>query len=231
MLQRGNKIWSVCFYVFVLISFGLAPLSVDAVTITDGFTFSVASDFGPNTGTHFHSSTGGDFGNPAGIAEVGEYFTERVRGLSEYNLAGLVAGPAFVTFDVLDNKGLFFQENDFPFIGNINIVAYTGNQAEDLSDFEAVTIGSVATLSTSSLAVGNVLSFDITTIYNNALTNGLTSLGIRLQVDAATNPQGGALQFNMFRLTSTDDTVVPEPMTLSLISLGVLGMATRRRVM
>ena len=42
-----------------------------AVTITEGFTFTVASSSNPSIGTHFHSSTGGDFGNPAGKAEGG----------------------------------------------------------------------------------------------------------------------------------------------------------------
>ena len=47
--------------------------NVEAVLITNGFTFAVASDGGADqdTGSHFHSNTGGVFGNPAGKAEVG----------------------------------------------------------------------------------------------------------------------------------------------------------------
>ena len=206
--------------------------TAEAVTITEGFTFAVASADGPTVGTHFHSSTGGDFGNPAGIAEVGDFFNERVRGLSEYDLTGLASGPAFVTFEVLDDQGLFPGENDFPFTGDIDIVAYNANNAEDVSDFEAAIIGSIGTFSTSSLVVGNTLSFDISAIYNDALTNGLTSLGIRLQVDDGTDPQGGAWQFNMFRLTTTDDTTggggggaVPEPISMAL---GLMGLGSDR---
>ena len=67
-----------------LVIFGVTE-PVKAATITEGFTFSVADKYiGPaGVGTHFHSSTGGEFGNPAGKAEVGSFFEEEVRGLSE----------------------------------------------------------------------------------------------------------------------------------------------------
>ena len=103
-----------------------APANAWSSVITDGFTFSVASSSNPLTGNHFHSSTGGVFGNPAGKAEVGAYFGEQVRGLSEYNISGLSpAGPAFVTFQVFNKNGLFgIQEK-----GNmsIDINSYRGN--------------------------------------------------------------------------------------------------------
>ncbi|MDB5816457.1 MAG: hypothetical protein JWQ11_97, partial [Rhizobacter sp.] len=82
--------------------------TASALTITDGFTYSVASAGGGTVGTHFHSSTGGDYGNPSGKAEVGRFLNEEVRGLSEYDLTGVsVASSAFVTFDVYKAQGLF----------------------------------------------------------------------------------------------------------------------------
>ncbi len=99
-----------------------------ATTITNGFTYSVASS-GSNqsVGDHFHSNTGGAFGNPPGKAEVGSFFSEEVRGLSEYNLSGLSpASSAFVSFEVFKEGGLFSGENYFPFLGDIDIVAYQG---------------------------------------------------------------------------------------------------------
>jgi hypothetical protein len=45
----------------------VAPAS-QAVTITNGFTYSVASSGDQTVGTHYHSNTGGAFGNPAGKA-------------------------------------------------------------------------------------------------------------------------------------------------------------------
>jgi hypothetical protein len=80
------------FSVASVISFAFLGGGATAATITNGFTFSVADGFTglSGQGTHFHSSTGGDFGNPAGKAEVGGFFgSEEVRGLSEYNLSGL----------------------------------------------------------------------------------------------------------------------------------------------
>lgn len=207
-------------------------LTANADTITDGFTFAVASDDGDTTvGTHFHSNTGGAFGNPAGKAEVGSYFGEEVRGLSEYDLAGLAAAPsAFVTFNVFSEAGLFVGENDFAYLGPVSINAYMGNNTEDLSDYEAPATGFVGTFDTTGLSVGDILSFEITSIFNSAIANGDASLGIRLAIAGA--PNGGAFTFDSFRLTTTDDsTVVPLPAAAPLLigALAVLGMAFRRR--
>jgi len=205
----------------------VAPAS-QAVTITNGFTYSVASSGDQTVGTHYHSNTGGAFGNPAGKAEVGDFFSEEVRGLSEYNMAGLgTATSAFVTFDVFKAGGLFSGQNDFPFTGNINIVAYQGNNLEDISDYQAPSIGTVGTFNTAGLSVGNTLSFDITSIFNNAIANGWSSLGMRLQIASGTDPQGGAWTFNTFRLTTdnqSNNQTVPEPASvLGLLAIGALG--------
>lgn len=195
--------------------------SAQAVVITNGFTFTVADAFtgASGVGTHFHSSTGGDFGNPAGLAEVGELESEETRGLSEYNLAGLVVGPAFVSFRVNQLGGLFGQTN---YSGLINVNAYTGNNAENLSDFEAGSIAFIGQFNSTGLVVGDQVSLDVTSIFSTLVTNGASSLGIRLQAAGGTNDT--AIVFNDFRLTSEP---VPAPSAAALLALA--GVAARRR--
>jgi hypothetical protein len=211
-------------------------LPASSATITDGFTFAVASAGGsPTTGTHFHSNTGGAFGNPAGKAEVGSFSSEEVRGLSEYNLTGLTStASAFVTFEVFMAGGLFTGTNDFPYVGPIDVVAYAGNNLEDISDYSEPSLGTVGQFSTAGLGVGNTISFDITSIFNAAIANGDTSLGIRLQI--AGTPNGGAYTFDLFRLTSDNQSTVdlgqvPVPAALPLFasSLGAMGFLAHRR--
>lgn len=205
-----------------------APAS--AAVITEGFTFSVADAFvGPSgVGTHFHSSTGGDFGNPAGKAEVGELGDEEVRGLSEYDLAGLAGGgPAFVTFRVDILGGLFGQ---WAFDGVIEVLAYLGNNTENLSDFEAASTGLVGSFSTAGLVVGQTLSFDISALLTAAITAGDPSLGIRLQKVGSTG--GGAIVFDSFRLTTENlsDGVIPLPAAAWLFLAGIGALAARRKL-
>ncbi len=139
-----------------------------ASSITTGFTYAVASSSGDtSTGSHYHSNTGGSFGNPAGKAEVGRYYSEEVRGLSEYNLTGLLSSSsAFVTFDVYKEGGLFTGSNDSPFTGNITVEAYQGNNLEDITDYQAASIGTVGSFAINPTTnnVGDIFSFDITSI-------------------------------------------------------------------
>lgn len=207
----------------------LASLSARADLITEGFTYAVASSgFNTTVGNHYHSNTGGAYGNPAGKAEVGRYFNEEVRGLSEYDLTGLgTALSAFVTFGVFDIEGLF-PEYSGTFLGPITIEAYLGNNLEDISDYQAAVTGVVGSFSTVGLAIGDTLSFDITSIFNDSIDNSFASLGIRLRADPLNDE--GAFTFDTFRLTTTDETTtIPEPGTLVLIAIGLFALGLRRR--
>lgn len=213
---------------FAGLAFVALAQSASASLITNGFTFAVASDGSDNsTGEHFHSNTGGAYGNPAGKAEVGRFNDEEVRGLSEYDLTGLSnSATAFVTFNIFDDGGLFSGMNDFPFNGTIAVEAYSGNNTEDVSDYQSTTIASIGSFSTMGLGIGEILSFDVSSIYNSTIDDGINSLGMRLRADPLN--ENGAWTFDSFRLTTDDQSTVPVPGTMMLFVLGFLGLGWRR---
>lgn len=170
----------------------------ECASCLEGETFAVADLFGgpAGQGTHFHSSDDCRFGNPPDSAEVGNYTGEEVRGLSEFDLAG--RGPtssAALMFETAISGGLFGQP---PSSFTVVVLAYAGNNVEDLFDFQAPSTATVGSFSTAGLVVGQTIIFDVTAAYNAAIAAGAPALGIRLQRAAATD---GAWVFEGFVLT------------------------------
>ncbi|WP_163314262.1 hypothetical protein, partial [Enterobacter hormaechei] len=68
-------------------------------------------------------------------------------------------------------------------LGTIIVDAYAGNNREDISDYQAASLGQVGTfnIDPASFNVGDVFSFDVTGFFNSLISSGGTSLGIRLR--------------------------------------------------
>ena len=226
--------------------------TASAVTVIDGLTLSAASfdpllrppGF-PFAGTHLHSSIGGAaLGYPAGKAEVGVFIGEQVRGLSEFDLSrsglpdgGVVttpAGSAVLSFRVFNDGGLQ-PSNDRPFSGTITVETNGANNREDISDWEIPTLGPLFgfAFGTASLAVGQVLAFDVTNTINGFLSDGgpTAKVGFKLVTE---NPTEAAWTFDNFTLSIAAPPpipAVPEPQTYALLLAGLVSVAqaTRRR--
>ncbi|MCE9610059.1 MAG: hypothetical protein K8R23_07600 [Chthoniobacter sp.] len=213
----------------MVIGSGLASATI---VVVPGQTFSVASLSGvPAAGTHFHSDHAGALGSPPDKAEVGSLqdqalSMEECRGLSEFNLAGLSPGTATLQLRV-DHLGGLFGGNAFPFIGNIGLIAYAGNNADDIGDYSAAPVSLLGTFGTSGLSPGLLLSFDVTAAYNARLAAGSPALGVRLQTTPSTVTGGGAFTFDSFTLTVVS-TPEPEPGALALLWSGTLLCLARR---
>lgn len=224
------------------LSLGTASGAMALTTTTNGLTFTVANDGPGTTGSHFHSSTPTGDG---GFAEVGRLFVddgqgnevrEEIRGLSEFDLTGLVtASEAILQFEVLFPGGLFDLNAD-PFDGIIALLAYEGDNFESLGDFQITPTTPVSEFAIDPITFegGDVIALDITALYNSFIANGISALGIRLENSPLAEGSQAWTFGNFQLLTETTPpppppVEAPEPATLGLLSLGVAALALRRK--
>ena len=102
-----------------------AHAAIVTTTNTQGIASSVA--FPASTGTHMH----GALGSPS---EVGSYSSsEEVRGVAEFNLTGLSARSATLSFTVAEIGSSNYSQTG-PGSYTIEIVAYSGNNGISTSE-------------------------------------------------------------------------------------------------
>jgi hypothetical protein len=151
--------------------------------------------------------------------EVGDFRGfEEERGVVEFDLAGQDApGTATLSFTLAFFFGTAFD---------IDLFAYQGNNQVDVSDYGAPSLGYIGRVSSSQLVLGNLLSFDVTSVFTDALLNG--ALGIRLQAAGFPGTDDRDPVFESFRIDTTP-APVPEPATLFLFGAGAASLLARRR--
>jgi hypothetical protein len=203
----------------LLMAVALSVASVGALAQTQiqGQTFAVTADqsFGLPGGPYGYVT----MAEPVTAGMWGES-SEWIAARSEFDLAGQqAAGSVWLSFHFLDMLAPAAY-------GPIPMALgwYTGDNAATVSDFNPGLYG-LATLDLAGLGAGEIVHFDVTSLFNEAVVRGDAAFGVG--IDNRTLPNTFA-RFESFTLTVS---AVPEPATYALMlgGLAMVGVVARRR--
>jgi hypothetical protein len=200
---------------------GLASIVAMAQTTVSGLSFSVTTDvdYDPTNPATGYVTQGGS----SATAGMYGYQAEWVAARSEFDLAGEQTASSVVLSFVLTSVSR--PEEQLGTAAFMPVRAYIGDNTASLSDFTPTWTGDIGSVDFGTLAVGSVLSFDVTSLFNAAVARGDAAFGVG--IDNRTVPDSFA-SFNDFSLAVT---AVPEPGTCALMFAGLfaVGFATRQR--
>jgi hypothetical protein len=202
----------------LLMAVALSVASVGALAQTQiqGQTFTVTAD-------QSFSLPGGPYGDvtmaePATAGMWGES-SEWIAARSEFDLAGQqAAGSVWLSFRFLDM--LAPAGSPIP----MALGWYTGDNAATVSDFNPGLFG-LAALDLAGLGAGEIVQFDVTSLFNEAVARGDAAFGVGIDNRTLPNTFG---RFESFTLTVS---AVPEPASYALMlgGLAMVGALARRR--
>lgn len=192
-----------------------------AATSVQGLTFTTVTDFDYPQCCYLEQ----------GHAAIGSYANdERKQGFSEFNLAGMAAGAATVSFRYVSFAASSYSGTTYPATGTVTLSAYQGDNVASVLDYgQNALVGVVGSFDITAYQPGDLVTLDISSFYNAALAGGWAALGLRL---SAVSPP--LYNFNTYGFVTYDSftlAAVPEPGTWAMTfgGLGLMCLVACRR--